>query len=151
MLDPFWTTLLIKRPLSLSLSQRSQIILPFLEQFDVWRALNPTRQYSFFFNHVHHTFTCIDYWFVDNKLRSLVNFCNIVLSYHAPLVLQFTVPGRKSSNKGRCLNSLLLTEQSFVDFITDLITNILTWKSIRLLIFLPLVYGKLLKLLFVDR
>lgn len=58
---------------------------------DPYRFLYPTgREYSFF-SHVHHTYTRIDNFFVDNSLMSDLKSCSyesIVISDHAPLLLQ---------------------------------------------------------------
>lgn len=85
---------------SAPLSKCSTIINTFLNSYgvsDVWRFLNPTaRDYSFF-SHVHKTFSRIDYFLLDNKLLSSVRSCSyqtIVISDHAPLSLELTLPNQ---------------------------------------------------------
>lgn len=72
-------------------SKSAKVIQSFMEEFavtDVWRFLNPSKREYSFFSQVHHTFTRIDYFLVDNRLLSSVSICKfdaIVISDHAPL------------------------------------------------------------------
>ena len=73
------------------------MILSFMEEFsisDPWRFLNPSgRAYSFFSN-VHHTFTRIYYFLIDNHLLPTIQSCSyepILISDHAPVILELHI------------------------------------------------------------
>lgn len=79
-------------------SRSAALIQSFLSNFgisDAWRFLYPNKREYSFFSHVHHTFTRIDYFFIDNELLSRVQSCayqGIVISDHAPVVLSLALP-----------------------------------------------------------
>ena len=57
-----------------SISRSALFIQSFLSSFrvsDVWRSLHTNMRTYSFFSHVHHTFTRIDYFFIDNELIPL--------------------------------------------------------------------------------
>lgn len=79
------------------------------------------RDYSFF-SHVHHTYTRIDYFFIDNLLINSIGFCSyesITVSDHAPLVLKIAFQGCDSVRKLWRLDPLLLTDEQFVSNISS--------------------------------
>lgn len=121
-------------PKPTTLSKSASYIKAFLDDFslsDPWRFLYPTgREYSFF-SHVHHTYTRIDYFFIDNKFISNLKSCkyeSIVISDHAPLVLVLAFPDADYTRRHWRLNPLLLSDESFLSHIS---THIKTFLSIN--------------------
>lgn len=133
---------------TLSSSKSSLVLQSYLDTYgvvDVWRFLFPsTSQYSFF-SPVYQTYSRIDYFFVDKKLLSKVRSCTysgIVISDHSPLLLELSFPNQKCMYSWR-LNPLLLSDESFVKYISEQIdiflkTNITTdvtygtiWESLK--------------------
>lgn len=96
---------------------------------DPWRFLYPMgRDYSFF-SHVHHTYTRIDYFFVDNLLLPNLRSCSyesITISDHAPLVLSMAFLDCDLVRRHWRLDPLLLTDDKFV---TDISSKIKTFLS----------------------
>lgn len=69
------------------LSKSSKVILLFKKEFCLWCLVISQ---LFFFYHVYHTFTNVDYFLVDNRLIPNVADCRyeaIVLADHAPVCL----------------------------------------------------------------
>ena len=102
------------------LSKSSKVIQMFMEQYavaDAWRFLNPsTKQFSFF-SPVHGTFSRIDYFLIDSKLLPSVSSCSynpIVISDHATVVVDISLPGRSVKRSPWRFNSLLLSDPNFV-------------------------------------
>lgn len=78
------------------------------------------REYSFF-SHVHYTFSRIDYFFVDGSLLPKVRnskYLPIIISDHAPLVLDIDLNSHRADRSPWRLNSLLLSDPSFCEFIS---------------------------------
>lgn len=71
-------------------SKSSKTILSFMDEFSVsdpWRFLNPSGKMYSFFSHVHHSFSRIDYFLLDNRFLHSVQSCSydtILISDHAP-------------------------------------------------------------------
>ena len=108
-------------------TKSAKLIKSFLKEFamsDVWRFLNPTsRAYSFFSN-MHHTFTRIDYFLVDNRLLPAVHSCTynpIVISDHGPVTLELNWKGHIKPRPPWRFNTRLLSDDDFVKFMS---TNI---------------------------
>lgn len=106
-----------------SISRSASFIQSFLSNFgvsDVWRSLHPNkRKYS---SHAPHTFTRIDYFFIDNELLPLVRSCayqGIVISDHAPVVLSLALPDLPQIKKHWRINSTLLSDNDFVNFMKE--------------------------------
>lgn len=99
---------------------------------DAWRFLNPkSRDYSFF-SPVHGTYSRIDYFFLDKKLLPWITKCQyqaIIISDHAPLVLTLRVPTSHTNYRPWRLNSLLLSDEDFVKFISSEITSFLEFNK----------------------
>lgn len=80
-------------PKSLSLSRMVKTISTFMSEtgcIDPWRFLNPHSKDFSFFSEVHHSYSRIDYFFIDKALLPLVKkaeFLTIVESDHAPVLL----------------------------------------------------------------
>lgn len=82
-----------------SISKSASFLQDFLSRYDicdVWRFFHPRdREYSFF-SHVHHTYSRIDYFFIDSRFIPLVNACDylsIVISDRASIALSMSLPG----------------------------------------------------------
>lgn len=63
---------------------------------DPWRFFNPSGKVFSFFSHVHHTFTRIDYFLVDNRFLPSVSSCSyeaIVISDHSPVTMNVQLRG----------------------------------------------------------
>ena len=105
------------RPVPISL--KAKTILAFLEDFaitDAWCFSFPTvRQYSLF-SHVHHSYSRIDYFLIDQKLLSSIKSCSyesITISDHAPLLLTIYFSGKPSTQKTWRMNPLLLRDDQY--------------------------------------
>lgn len=105
-------------------SKCASLIQMFLQKYglcDAWRFLHPSaRQYSFF-SHVHHTFSRIDYFFMDKKLLPNLqdsSYESIVISDHAPLVLKLKFPQLPPRSYQWRLNSLLLSDKTFIQMMS---------------------------------
>lgn len=83
---------------------------------DVWRFFNPNvRQYSFF-SPVHHSFSRIDYFFIDNKLLPCVksvSYGSIAISDHAPLLMNLLFAGRPAAPPIWRLNTRLIADKNY--------------------------------------
>lgn len=95
---------------------------------DTWRFRNPTTKGYSFFSPVHGTYSRIDYFFLDKKLLPLVSKCEyqaIVISDHAPLVMTLRIPTSHTNYRPWRFNSLLLSDNFFVEHISTEITSFL--------------------------
>lgn len=108
-----------------TVSKSAKAIQTFMEQYaisDPWRFFNPgARQFSFF-SPVHNTFSRIDMFLIDNKLLSSVKFCSyspIVISDHATIILDLSLPGRSPSRAPWRFDSLLLSDDDFIKTINS--------------------------------
>lgn len=96
----------------------------FLETYgiaDIWRFQNPTSRTYSFFSPVHKTYSRIDYFFVDKNLLPLITECDyhaIVISDHAPLVMILNIPNSHSNYRPWRFNTLLLSDETFVKFVS---------------------------------
>lgn len=115
-----------------TVGRSARFIQAFLSNYgvcDVWRFLHPgNREYSCS-SHVHHTYSRIDYFFIDNNLIPLVHSCiyqSIVISDHAPVVLTMSLPGLPQKIRQWQFNSTLLSDDSFVKFMEKEIAFFLT-------------------------
>lgn len=76
-------------PTSATQSKSAKVIQAFMDEFNVidpWRFFNPDKREYSFFSHIHHTYTQIDFFLVNNKLLSSISGCKydpIVVSDHA--------------------------------------------------------------------
>lgn len=113
------------------LSNSASLVQSFLTDYgasDIWRFLHPREKEYSFYSHVHHTYSRIDYLFIDNKLIQYVQSCDyktILISDHAPLVLTVTLPQVGGARKHWRFNSLLLSDEDFVSFLSNQITMFL--------------------------
>lgn len=112
-----------------NLSTSAKVIHSFMSDFavsDTWRAFNPTQKAYSFFSPVHHTYTCIDYFLVDNRLLHSIASCKynpIVISDHAPLTMEIVFQNIDNLKPLWQLNTnLLSSENLLVLFRTKLIS-----------------------------
>lgn len=82
------------------LSKSSKILDTYktsLGLFDPWRAKSHSDKAFSFFSHVHHSFSRIDFFLLDNYFLSEVHSCeyhSIVISDHAPVSIEIGFPSR---------------------------------------------------------
>lgn len=113
-------------PKSGTLSRLVSFIQNFLSNYgisDEWRCLNPHKREFCFFSQVHHTFSRIDYFLINNQLLPSVRSCDyrsIVILDHAPVTMSLSLPGLPKTRKHWCFNSTLLSD--FVTFMEEQIT-----------------------------
>ena len=112
-------------------SKAARCVSVFTDQIgsvDVWRFFHPTTKDFSFYSQVHQTYSRIDYFFLDKTLIPSVKQCeysSIVISDHAPLLLDLElVPKTKSHSTWR-LNTGLLSSDKFCGFISDRISSFL--------------------------
>ena len=88
---------------------------------DPWRTRFPSKKEFSFFSHVHHSFSRIDFFLLDNKLLQNTVACDyhsIVISDHAPTSVDITFSPCRPPHKSWKFNSQLLSEAKFKDFLT---------------------------------
>lgn len=111
---------------------------------DVWQFRNPTARAYSFFSPVHKSYSHIDTFLLDKRLLSSVTKCDydaIVISDHGPLTMKISIPNTQNSYLPWGLNPLLLSEESFTNFISSEIKNFLdtnqtpgmsySWESLK--------------------
>lgn len=106
-------------------SKSAKAIQSFMEEFsmsDPWCLFNDSgRRIFLFFPNVHHTLTWIDYFLLDNRLLSSVHSCSydaIVISDHAPVILEIQFEDYSVARPAWRLNTRLLSNENFVSFIS---------------------------------
>lgn len=84
------------------------------------------RENIHFFPKVHHSYTRIDYFFVDKRLIPHVRSCelkhSIVISDHAPLASGLYLLGVGQARRQWRMNSSLLSDMAFVTWLSGHIT-----------------------------
>lgn len=88
--------------------------------FDPWRAKSHSEKAFSFFSHVHHSYSRIDFFLVDNYFLSKIHACqyhSIVISDHAPVSVDIGFPKHAAPSRQWRLNSSLLAQASFKDFL----------------------------------
>lgn len=108
-------------------SKASKILKTFMDEFsiiDPWRFFNPTSKTYSFFSPVHHTFTRIDYFLLDSRLIADVvpDSCSyepIVISDHSPVTVTIRFAGNTQSRPPWRFNSALLSDENFINFISE--------------------------------
>ena len=89
---------------------------------DPWRNRNPQGRTFSFFSNLHKTFTRIDYYFIDRFFLPAVESCDytaIVISDHAAVLLDINFSACQRERPLWRLNSLLLSEEEFCDYISN--------------------------------
>lgn len=108
-----------------TISRSARIINTFMDEFsisDPWRFFNPSGKTFSFFSHVHHTFTRIDYFLVDNRYLPFVNSCSYgatVISDHSPVIMNVQIRGVVPARSAWRFNIRLLSSEKFVEMISD--------------------------------
>ena len=96
-----------------NISKSARTINAFLQMYNMsepWRSLNPNSKHYSFFSPVHNSYSCIDYFLIDNQLMPSVKDCRyegIVISDHGPVVLQISFPKKSAWRPWRFSNVLL--------------------------------------------
>lgn len=91
-----------------NITKSAMFINTFLETYtfsDPWRFLYPNLKQFSFFSPVHHSYSQIDYFLIDDKLLTSVTdfkYESIVISDHSPVVLKF-VFSQITSSEGMAL------------------------------------------------
>lgn len=89
---------------------------------DPWRFKNPQGKAFSFSSHVHHTFSRIDFFLVDNKLLHCISACTyhtLVVSDYAPVSIDLTLPTNRPSPPPWRFNSSGLSDSAFKDFLSS--------------------------------
>lgn len=109
----------------ISESKSASFIHNFISEYglsELWRFLHPTeREYSYF-SSVHHSYSRIDYFFIDKSMLQNVRSCayqSIVISDHAPLTLDISLPHSRNTRRHWRLNTTTLAYDDFVKFISQ--------------------------------
>ena len=82
-----------------------------------------------FFSHVHHSFSRIYYFLLDNRFLHSVQSCSydtILISDHAPTTLELYIQERDRTCPPWRLNTRLLSDEDFVKFVSNQIDFFLT-------------------------
>lgn len=134
---------------SITPSSMSRAFSLFMDQngyVDPWRFNNPNVKEFSFFSHVHHSFSRIDYFFIDKTFLPTVissDYLAIVISDHAPLALDLSFAIPRGDPPQWRLNSLLLSDESFCNHITtsidsfintntnDSVSHSLLWETLK--------------------
>ena len=92
---------------------------------DIWRFnFNNKKAFSFFSN-VDHTYTRIDYFFLDNRLLGNVTSCSyhsITISDHGAVSCHVALPNCPRPSRNWRLNPLLLADEQFVNHVSSQIS-----------------------------
>lgn len=110
---------------SASPSVMSRVFSDFMRRngcVDPWRFQNPTSKQwrNSFFSHVHHSFSRIDYFFIDSSFIPAVEsveYLAIIISDHAPLILDLSFTLNVIEQSFWRLNSLLLSNEKFCEHV----------------------------------
>lgn len=107
---------------STTLSTSAGVVRTFMSDFavsDPWRTFNPSGKAYSFFSSVHHTFTRIDYFLVDDRLLHSISSClynPIVISDHAPVTMEVVFQTANNQRPPWRLNTQLLSNENFINF-----------------------------------
>ena len=95
---------------------------------DPWRYLNPGGKVFSFFSHVHHSYSRIDYFFIDKKLLSSlekVEYSAIVESDHAPILMDLFFHLNHTGYPQWRFNNALLSDTMFCNLTSIAINTFL--------------------------
>lgn len=112
-------------------SKMAKAFSTFTEQIggvDPWRFLNPAKKQFSFYSPVHTSFSRIDYFFIDSNFLPAVThteYTAIVISDHAPLLLDLSFKLLQKTRPPWRLSSTLLNDNSFRAVISLAIDNFL--------------------------
>lgn len=108
-----------------ALSTSARVVRTFMSDYavsDPWRLFNPSSKVFSFFSPVHHTFTRIDYFLVDDRLLHSISSCSynpIVISDHAPVTMVVAFQAAINLRPPWRLNTHLLSNEDFVNFVSN--------------------------------
>lgn len=102
---------------------------------DPWRSPFPQGRAFSFFSPVHHSYSRIDYFFIDRTILSLVTkieYSTIIESDHAPVLLDVTFPPVSAGRPP--FANLYLKKLIFLDNKNDNISPSLLWETLKVVI-----------------
>ena len=114
---------------STNLSKKAKLLSVFMDQIggvDPWRFLFPQSKSFSFFSSVHHSYSRIDYFFIDQNLLPFVKkaeYSSITEFDHAPVLLDLAVPLYQLQPSSWKLERNLLTDGSFCEMISQKIDD----------------------------
>lgn len=118
-----------------NLSKKAKLLLHFMDQIggvDPWRSLFPQSKSFSFFSNVHHSYSRIDYFFIDQNLLPFVNkveYSSIIESDHAPVVLDLAFPLYQSELPSWRLDRNLLADERFCEMISQKIDDFINFNQ----------------------
>lgn len=118
-------------PKSISPSGMAKAFSAFMKQngcIDPWRFQNPSSKQFSFFSHVHRSFSRLDYFFIDCSFIPAVEsveYLAIIISDHAPLVLDLSFTLNTRERPLWRLNPFLLSNEKFCDFVSTSVDSFL--------------------------
>lgn len=110
-------------------SKMSQTLSTFMTQcggIDPWRFLHPTDKQFSFFSHVHHSYTRIDYFFLDKMLLPTLTsaeYSAITISDHAPLFFELSFKSKPKAARIWRLDTTLLSSAEFCGVVSQAING----------------------------
>lgn len=93
-----------------------------LELFDTWRVTNPRERDYTFFSQPHQTFSRIDFFLSSRMVLDRVRECSTgtcTISDHSHVSLCISPPYADPASRHWRMNPSLLSDPSFIDYITD--------------------------------
>lgn len=108
-----------------TLSNSAKLLESYTKQIglsDPWRSKFPTSKVFSFFSHVHHSYSRINFFLLDNRMMHSVSSCDyhsIVISDHAPTSLDLMFPQARTYFKHWRFSSHLLSDNNFKDFLAS--------------------------------
>lgn len=139
-------------PKVMSISKMAKLLADFMEQVgsvDPWRFLFPQNKSFSFFSPVHHSYSRIDYFFIDQTLLPYVRkteYSTIIESDHAPVLLDLEFPLYKLERPPWKFDKHLLSDSAFCELISqkiddfinsnkkDDISPSLLWETLKVVI-----------------
>ena len=103
---------------------------------DPWRFLYPDKKQFSFYSQVHKPFSRIDYFYIDNYVLSAVDnieYSTIVVSDHAPLLLDLSFTLLQKTRSPWRLNCTLLNDDEFCNTISKVTDDFLTTNKSNLI------------------
>lgn len=116
---------------SVSSSRMARALSTFMNEagcIDPWRFFYPHNKEFSYFSHVHHSYSRIDYFFMDKTLLPAVKsteYSAIVESDHSPLLLDLCFSLNRTERPSWRLDPTLLADDSFCSLISTAIDNFL--------------------------
>ena len=108
-----------------ALTKSAKVINGFCAQYglsDIWRFKYPNKKGFSFFSSVHHIYTRIYYFLIDNRIVGSADSCQyhtISVSDHGALSFQLSLPNCFRPSCHWRLNPLLLADEEFVNHIAS--------------------------------